>query len=378
MYSTLSAEWDTSIRASGARASKLTLYYDGSAIATDIAMSDYSISVDRRSAIRSSGSVTVTDPAILAEVKSGSSPFEPYGSELKLEVGVVHRDDTTELIPLGFFQIESLSWSEGDSAINLDLVDRSAKAQRIETDLPITPGVVTVQSFVSSTFATIYPTLTAVSYDASLSSTKTFPGGTTYEGNYLDIIQRALSVINAEGYFDKDGNFVAIPVPYVPSDILPGDQDWDVDAGEDGVLLSAQRSISRTDTRNRVVVIGGPPTGGTVGTFALPVQVVVRDTDPTSPTYVNGPFGVASVKIERQELVTLGEVTAFATTYLRNSTGLSRSVDLTHIMNPALEAGDIVKVTYLDDSFEYHLVDKVDFGSGWSSSIQTRVKQGGV
>lgn len=378
MYSPLSDAWDGSIRASGARAASLTLYYDGSPVLEDVAISSYSISEDRRSAIRSSGSITVTDPDVLAAIKSGDSPFEPYGSELKLEVGVVHRDNTTELVPLGIFQIESVRWTEGGVSLEIDVADRLSVAQRIETDLPITPGLVTVQAFVTTLLATIYPSLPAPTFDASLSATKTFPGGTTYEGKYLDIIQRALSVISAEGYFDRDGGFVAVPTPYVPSDIQPGDQDWDIDVGEGGVLLGASRSISRTDTSNRVVVIGGPPQGGAVGTFNAPVMVVVADTDPTSPTYINGPFGVSSVKVERQELVTLGEVTEFATTYLRNATGLSRAVDLTNVMNPALQAGDIVRVTYLDDSFEYHLVDKIDFSDGWSSSIQTRVKQGGV
>lgn len=379
MYSPLSDQWDAAIRSSGAKLSSLSLYYGGATpIRTDIPIESFSITEDRRSSIRRSGTVVVADPDFLAELKSDTSAFEPYGSEIGLSLGVVHRDSTTESVPMGVFKIESLRWDEGDIAVELDLKDRSASLQRLGPPLTqALPFFGPIQDYVTDILAFYFPSYT-VSFDPSLSATQAFPGGTTYDSDLLDIIDNAAALLGAEAYFDRDGVLQFVPVPFVPESLPPGTQDWNVDAADNGVLITASRALSRADTYNNIWVRGGPAASSTPGLFSEQVFGFAADFNAASPTYIYGPFGFCSLLIEKQEITTTADANAYAETVLNNSLGLSKTLEIGNVMNPALDAGDTIQVVYPDGSTEYHLVDSVSFSHSWSSSIQTRTQRVGI
>jgi hypothetical protein len=196
------------------------------------------------------------------------------------------------------------------------------------------------------------------------------PGG-AYEGDE-DRWSMADSISNGLGgeiYFDVFGQAHCRPPPVITPDTDINQSVWTVaaDQGDNsGVLISAARSISRSGVYNAVIVNGSAPKEGD------PVpSAVVYDLDPRSKTYWNGPFGKKTLRISNSNLTTAGMCQISAKSTLRNVLGLSRSVSFTSLCNPALEAGDIIKVIYSDNTIELHLIDSVSIPLGSGSSKMT-------
>lgn len=133
---------------------------------------------------------------------------------------------------------------------------------------------------------------------------------------------------------------------------------WEIDAGENGVLVDTGESLHRTSVYNGILVTGQAT--AVTGAFA----VLVVDSEPTSPTRWGGPFGhvlrvESSVAIQNADQATVvGQV------LLNEGLGLTRSLTITAAPNPALEAGDIVRVVFGDGRDELHQADVVEIALG--------------
>jgi hypothetical protein len=133
---------------------------------------------------------------------------------------------------------------------------------------------------------------------------------------------------------------------------------WQVDAGERGVLLDASESLDRTTTKNGVLVTGQ------ANAESPAFNVLVTDSAPTSPTRWGGPFGKV-LRVEKSSAVqTAGAAQALAKSLLNEGLGLARSLTLTSAPNPALEAGDTVRVLFDDGRNELHIIDVVEISLG--------------
>lgn len=382
----VSSSWDSAIRSSGPRKVQIDIYdywvdtpssyylYDADLdpVMEDIPVESWSVTADRKSQIRRTASVRIVDGDILADFLSGE--LDARRVEFLISAGVVYADGSTELVPLGMFGIENMSWSEGDAALDLTLQDRTQHNKRRSQDGLLLTGLTFPQGvrYMVNYFFN-FGSL-PFSVDPSLSS-DIIPNSAIYSGNFIDIADEVAAAIGAEWYFDVDGGLAVVPVPFVdPSDDI-NDMDWVIDAGDLGVLISAQRQITYTDLANYIRVTGGPQDSGTAGLFNTPLSVEVYDTDPTSLTYVLGPLGYMVREFSRQDINTSPELTAFATAKLNEYRGIPRSLSLEHLMNPALQPGDKVAVQYPDGTTEFHLVDSLTYSDGWSSSLTTRVQR---
>ena len=143
------------------------------------------------------------------------------------------------------------------------------------------------------------------------------------------------SSIGATLYIDVDGNFALRPVPD-PNSIPPS---WSLLDGQNGLLTSVTRKIDDSKTVNYVIATGESSSNKT------PLKAVAMDDDPNSPTYWQGDFGI-SVGYEpgRKKLTTQAGVQLAADTYLNWFSGGDESTVLEGFVNPALDAGDVVKV----------------------------------
>jgi hypothetical protein len=170
-------------------------------------------------------------------------------------------------------------------------------------------------------------------------------------------------------YFDHRG-VLLIRTPPDPSSPL-----WTVSRGEDGVLVSASRSLSRDGVFNGVLA-----TGEALDTEP-PVRGLAVDSDPNSPTYWNGPFGRVHREFASPLLTTGAQCRLAASTILRRSMGLPYNVDISAVPNPALEPDDPIAIGFagrpqlvepellVGDSFERTVVDgagQTESGHGWS------------
>jgi Domain of unknown function (DUF5047) len=187
-----------------------------------------------------------------------------------------------------------------------------------------------------------------------------------FSENRADALAKLAEAAAAAAYFDADGAFVFNQAfdPDAP-DV------WTVDTGETGVLVDADESLDRTATFNGVLV------EGQAAADTAPIAALVTDDDPTSPTRWGGPFGKVA-RIERNSAVqTVDQATAAAADLLERGLHLARSLTLTAAPNPALEAGDLVRVLFLDGRDERHIIDTVniDLAAAGAQTLATRSAQ---
>lgn len=109
--------------------------------------------------------------------------------------------------------------------------------------------------------------------------------------------------------------------------------------GEGGELTSAVPMLSREDVFNIVTVVGERADGST------PVFATAFDNDPTSPTYVNGPFGIKSKLIRLQTVLTDQQALFVARTALRQAKALTRQWSIELAPDPSMELGDCFSIS---------------------------------
>lgn len=354
-------------RTSGKVKTVVDLLFDGEVVATDIPISEGSIRVSRDSESRRSGSLVIPDPSLVPSIKSKT--LLPYGTEIRIRSGFVYPDGE-ELVPLGIFLLEDTDWEENQNSIpSIEFYDRAKAMSRYS--LPTTMDVSGHQARtdIANLPGQVFPLGNVTVTIAEELGNARFPGGTTFDTNYWDILSSMVETINGEVYFDVEGNVQVVEPPFVDSTTSNADAVWIVDVGPDGVLISANRGITRSDTFNSVIVKGGRKSDGTQA------YSTVANYDSNSPTFYNGPFGRTRKVIDNSALVTDQQCYALARSELRRSSGLSQTVSFTSLRNPALEAGDIILFKFFDGEEELHVLDgfTFDFASGVMSA-ETRAR----
>jgi uncharacterized protein DUF5047 len=353
------------------------LYYSGNFIAT-LPVTAGSISIDRTAHVRRSCSVTIGSPSFIP-LFAGSS-LSPYGSEIRIFMGIQYPAGNVELVPMGIFEIYSIAWTDGDGSIPTvtgydygKRIDDAVFAHSVDRSGRDAFSILE-QMIDNIVFADVIIDDTLENY--------TLPGGSVFDDNRWDCIQKVLDPMGAEAFFDVQGNFIVQPVPSVTSATTDDDISWTVDCGPTGVLVSANRTVTREGCYNFVTAMGS----STTDTGAPPVGYAA-DTDPTSPTYwgpassvpdgpfIFTPFGFVTLRYQNDAMTTSAQCTAAAKAQLAQVLGVQRSLDFTSAPNPTLDGGDIIKVVYQDGSSEYHLLDtiSVDLNAG-SFSANTRSK----
>jgi hypothetical protein len=186
---------------------------------------------------------------------------------------------------------------------------------------------------------------------------------TSYAGSRVDALTDLCKASGGVAYFDGDGDFVFAQPPDPHAAPV-----WSVDAGDTGVLVSDDEALDRTGVCNGVLV------RGRLDASSLPVEALVTDADPTSPTFWGGPFGRVLRIEESSAITTVDQAQAAAQAILDRSLGLSRSITLQAAPNPALEPGDVVAIVFDDGRVENHLVDAIRVGlePGAAQELQTR------
>jgi hypothetical protein len=165
----------------------------------------------------------------------------------------------------------------------------------------------------------------------------------TWKDSREQAIHDLLTSIGAWAYFDRVGNFVIEDVPAAGRG-----NGWLLDSSATGVLTSLDRTRSRANTYNVVVVASSAASGEQ---FA---PVVVWDNVPSSPTYAgpdpvneptaSGPFGVVPYNYSTPLSIDQGQARAAGETILARTSGLASQVSLGVVPNYAIDAFDAINV----------------------------------
>jgi len=187
---------------------------------------------------------------------------------------------------------------------------------------------------------------------------------TAYNGSRVDALLDLAKSSSAFQYFDANGDYVFTAPPSAEED----DPVWTVDAGDTGVLVADVEALDRTGIYNGVLVLGQ------ADPEVAPLQALVTDSDPASPTRWGGPYGHV-VRIEQSSVVqSVQQATDVAQALLDSRLGLSRAVTLTNAPNPALEPGDVVTVVFEDGRTEAHVIDSIRVGLEAPSAQELSVR----
>lgn len=350
------------------------IYYNGTFIVT-LPVSSGSVAIDATANVRRTLTAVIADPSYIPIF--ASSNLAPYGQEVHLNMGIQYADQTQELIPMGVFEIYSITWNDAGGAIpTITAYDYGKKIDDAVLAGPVDrsgeKAFNMIQRFVLDVLET------NVIIDPDLQD-YFLPGGSVFDNNRWDAINTILGPLGATGFFDVHGNFIVQPVPVVNANTTDDDISWTVDAGPNGVMVDAQRSVSREGCYNFVTALGT----ATSDTTEAPPAGYAADNDPTSPTYwgpassvpngpyVTTPFGDVVLRYENSVMTTAAQCAVAAQAQLAMVLGIAKSLDLTAVPNPALDGGDIIKVVFFDGSFEYHLIDSMSIGLNDGSFTMT-------
>jgi Domain of unknown function (DUF5047) len=277
----------------------------------------------------------------------------PFGGYCAIERGIRFADGTIERVRLGYFRVENVNWDELQGLASLTLADRMAQVADESFTTPFVPSGLkpsdAIVQIVQQVFgATIY-------YDVT-----TTPA---VEPTLVDVVydeDRAAAVsdlaagISAEAFFNNMGEFVLRPRPYDPPSLPPSV--WTLDTGASGVMISASETLDRSHVRNGVAVRATPdPT-------LPPIYSLVTDNDLASPTRWGGPFGRVPLIVNSNSIMTQAQADATADNLLRLRLGLSRTLELRGVPNPALEPGDAITVVHSDGRSELQIVNALEIG----------------
>jgi hypothetical protein len=186
---------------------------------------------------------------------------------------------------------------------------------------------------------------------------------TVYDEDRAAAISDLAAGVGAEAFFDNLGDFVIRPRP-----TGTGTPVWVFDAGATGVMVGAAESLDGSSVRNGVAV------RGVAAADSAPIFALATDNDPASPTRWGGPFGKVALIVSLTSATTQAAADATAASLLNLRLGLSRTVVLRGVPNPALVPGDLIEIRYPDGRSELQLVNSLalDLAAAGELEIGTR------
>lgn len=299
-----------------------------------------SVPVDRGQAIRRTCTVTGCDTSLIPLTPAGQ--LATYGARLLIRRGVEYGDGTTELVPLGMFRLDEVEGDPAEGPVTLTGKDISVI---VADDKFVTPYQAT-GTVVGAVTALITRSIPDAQVISLIVDSPIGPRAWDADGDPWAACQEIAAAAGAECFVNADGVFVISTLP----DLLSVTPVWAVEATEGGVYVKGARAMSADGVFNGVLAKGDSAGAG------APVQYLAVDTDPGSPTYWDGPFGHRPTTYSSSTLTTLAACTAAANVKLKAAKAPNATGDLSSLPNPALEPGDVIRVTHPDGLRELHQI----------------------
>lgn len=223
----------------------------------------------------------------------------------------------------------------GGTAIKIHAVDLSGAIKRNVWQMPYTvPSGLLYTEAIKIMVLDRLPDQKAFNLASTTRVTPPLLYGAQQGGDPWQDLQELAQAIGFEAFFDAAGTFVCRPVP----DPRTGDPVWQFDEAANPTVAEAERQFSSDQTFNDIVVVGQSTS------TQNPFTAEAYDDDPSSPTYVLGPYGRVTQRLTFSLITSQDQAQDTADAALFNSLGAADTVTLTVVPMPALEPGDIVKV----------------------------------
>lgn len=268
----------------------------------------------------------------------------PLGAELWVARGVAYGDGTDELVPLGYFRIESVEQDDQPNGpVRVSAKDRTAQLQQ---NRPVVPWQVPAGTTHRAAFQRIvngvggglaaYPGRTVQiiwrHYNPDLF---TVPDGTTVEDDACGFLADLAADRGATLVFDELGQLQVVAADPDPETVPAS---YTVTPGAGGVLVRASRKASREGVYNIVTAYGSDPA------FPTGYQTAYL-TDVGSPLRHSGAFGPSPRFFSSPLLRSSDGAAEAARTRLARATGLPTTLALYTVPNPAVRPLTVVSAT---------------------------------
>lgn len=316
---------------------KVNVLYGGSVVAEDIAFEDGSVKVDRGSDVRRSLSVSIADPA--SWPTSDTDTFNVYGQQIYVEAGLTYLDGSSERVPLGTFVITSISGNIHTGPLTISAAGLEILLKRsLWESATSTTGYASPAAFIGFHIPDTVPGASFV--NASTRGTEALATKTWDSGSdKWAALSEVASSVGCELFCNANGTFVLANIPD-PED-LSVTPVWDVTTGQNGVMVSAEMALTADEVFNRVVV-----TGENTSDNVPPSSGEAKITGATDPLRWGGPFGKVTKTYSSSLVTSDANANATAIALLRKYRSPNRTVSLSTVPNPALDAGDRIRVNY--------------------------------
>lgn len=318
------------------------------------------VNVDRTSAIRRRCSVTLEDGTGTLTPETAADMLHPLANNrLRLFRGIKFGDGTEELISLGVFDIFDANVKDSGASLSIEVkgfdLAKSIQRARLLTNYNVPAGErydLAIRDLLSHRVPTLsfnFPVVEFYTPPLVFGSSGGAGGGDPWK--YATEMAEA---VGHEVYLDTQGIVQLTPVPNPSTDPVV----WDYEEGPLATLLYVEKKMSKENVFSRVVATGENTD------LDEPVRYDLADTDPTSPTYVFGPFGDVPFFLRSEYIRTESQAQQVAEAKLRQARGASEGLQVITTPNPAHEAGDVVSVargrakisnTYVIDRLNIHL-----------------------
>lgn len=314
---------------------------DGVPILTGLRVTSGSLAVSSSQSPRRSVILTAVDDGGDLVPGDPSDFLAPYGNEIAVYQGLSIPSTsgpltwTDDLVPMGVFRIDHATSAYAGDGVTVAINGPDRSGRVADADFEDYTQIAAATDVGAAIRSIVSPALPASQLYAFTPVSAVIAAQTYAPGD--DRWEKASTLAGDVGCvlaFDPNGVLTLQPI------IDPGSTKpvWSFADGEASVLTGVTSDLDRTQAANVIVVIA-QSTGNAAALIAT-----AEDDDPTSPTWVGGPFGRVVKTFSTSALTTQADVQAYADAQLLLYKGATQQISLTGITLPHLDALDVINV----------------------------------
>jgi len=260
----------------------------------------------------------------------------PFGNRIRAFRGITYGDGSVASFPVFYGRIEQIAMSASGSMtltgndLAADVVD--AQFETPQSSIPANTISVEFQRLVRDA-------LTDATFgDSDLTGVKIAP--IAWQSDRAQALDDMSATVSMLWYPLADGAFVQRLTPWTnPGQVaqITLSDGTSASPGDSKEIADWTITVSRTGVYNSVVFTSERQDG------SAPVYAIVRDLDPTSPTYYLGKFGKKPLLVQNQAALTQTQCLSAAQSGLKAAKAITQTWDPVSIVPDAsLELGDLI------------------------------------